>query len=110
MINSLIFFVFWFVNSYFSTIFTKLSQILLGIRITIGCGTAEAFDGLLLLTAEPVSNAQGVQSPFVVANRLQQTQGLVMAVAAIGSEQLAGLVDDLGSLVRHIIIIDTYVT
>ena len=83
-----------------------MSQILLGIGIALGSGTTEAVEGLVLLSTEPVGQTQRILGTLVVAYRQQQAQGLVMAVAAVGGEQLAGLIDGGSSGIGHVVVVD----
>lgn len=77
----------------------RLPQVLLGIGIATRRCAAEAVERLLLPAAEPVGGAQGVLGPLVVVDAHQQAQGLMVAVAAVGVQQFAGLVDGHGRLV-----------
>ena len=84
----------------------QLAQIFLCIGIATGSGTTEALQGFLLLTAEPVGYPQGILRALIVAHGEQLLQSLVVTVYAVGRQQFAGFIDNLGSLVGNIVIVN----
>ena len=88
----------------------QATEVLLGIAVAIGGSTTESGEGFVFLTSKPESGGQGVLGALVIADGLQQAEGLAVTVDAISGKQFAGLVDGGSRLVRHVVEIDADIT